>query len=139
MRKANYTLSSTNGTHYSTAINGNGGVESETFPGLRGDGDGLIRSVSIRSSDNLNWQVELYDKNGYILAKHAFVASDAEETTESSDNYYYYSQNVEWNIPLTIPNTTVEVGIRNKSGESKTETNTTTGAGSFILTLNIEK
>lgn len=135
----NYTLSSTNGTHYSTAISA-GAAESEDFPGLAGDGAGMIRSLAIKSADNLDWQVELYDKNGYIIDKHSFVASEAQEKVESAVSYYYYTKNqVGWNIPLTIPNTTVQIGIRNKSGQAKTVTNTTTGAGTLILTLNVIK
>jgi len=134
----NYVLSSTNGTHYSTAIAA-GDVESESFPALRGDGIGMIRSLTIKSNENLAWQVELYDKDGYILAKHAFTESEGQLVVESAVDYYYYTKNVEWSIPLTIPNVTVEIGIRNQSGQAKTETDTTTGAGTLILTLNTEK
>ena len=134
----NYILSSTNGTHYSTAIAA-GSVESESFPGLRGDGNGKIQSIAIKSNENLEWQVELYDKDGYIIAKHSFAATDAQAVVASSVTYYYYTQTVKWLIPSTIPNTTVEIGIRNKSGQPKIAANTTTGAGTLILTLNVEK
>lgn len=135
---SNYNISSTVGSHYTTAI-GAGSVETESFPGLRGDGNGKIQAVSIRSQENLAWQVELYDKNNYILAIHPFEANDAQVVTESATDYYYYYAKVEWNIPLTVPYTTVTVGIRNNSGQAKTATNTTTNAGSLILTLNISK
>ena len=135
----NYTLSSVNGTHYSTAIAA-GAVEKEDFPALRGDGVGIIRTLSVKSEDNLAWQVELYDKNGFIIDKHEFTESEAQAVVESAVTYYYYTKNlIEWNIPLTVPQVVVSIGVRNKSGQAKKATNTTTGAGTLILTLNIIK
>ena len=77
-----YNLSSTAGTHYTTAIAAET-VEKEDFPGLSGDGNGKIIGIAIKSKENLAWQVELYDKNDVMIAKYSFQTTDAE--TDATD------------------------------------------------------
>lgn len=116
----NYTLSTTTTTHYTDAL-AKGVGETETFPGLRGDGIGKIETVIVKSLEKLAWQIEVLDKNGNIVHKQTFTENDAIEKAISEVTYYFYSKSdLDWAIPLTIPNVTVEVTLRNMSETSKT-------------------
>jgi len=126
----NYPLNSTPATHYTTAIAANGGTETETFPGLRADGLGSIKTVRIKSKENLEWQVEILNDDSEILYAHRFATTDA----TTIGGIRYYTASVDWLIP-SLGIAGVIVGIRNMSGTAKTAgTN-----GALTLTLIIEK
>lgn len=118
------------GTHFTTAI-APSNVETETSLGIRGDGKGCISAITIRSKENLAWQVEVYDANDTPLV-YPFEAPDA---TESGDYFYYSATDLDWPIPLTIPYETVTIGIRNMSGTAKTAGT----AGELVVTLVLKK
>ena len=126
----NYILNSTPATHYTTAIAGSGGRETETYPALRADGYGSILTVRIKSKENLAWKVELLNDDSEILYSHSFAEADATEDGTT----YAYSKIINWPIPsFTKP--TITIGIRNMSSAAKTATTN----GALTLTLVIEK
>ena len=133
--ETNYVLTSDSTTYYTDALVQNA-VEVESFPGLRGDGNGKIKAITIRSKENLDWQIELYDKSGNILDFQAFPANTAVKYTGTDFNYSLAGQKyIEWQIPLTTPNVTVEIGLRNLSAAAKT----TGSDGAVTIALTIEK
>jgi hypothetical protein len=113
-----YNLITVAATHYTGALVKDA-VESESVPGLRGDGNGCIKNIILKTTENLAWQLELYDKDGDVTAYHTFKESDGYQVNGSG--YFIYGiSDVDWAIPLTIPNITVEIGLRNLSESSKT-------------------
>lgn len=116
-----YVISSTAATHYTDALSENQ-VEIEAFPALRGNEHGKILSVIVKAKQNLKWQVELYDYGGNIILSHAFSESDA--TVEEKDGITWYNYNYtpieSWGVPVVVPDEAVNVGLRNKSSQSKT-------------------
>lgn len=112
-------LSSTEGTHYTTALS-QGEAEEEEFPGLRGDGRGEILEISVRSNQNLDWQVELWDADDNVIASHTFDSTNAIQSTIDGTVYYFSTvSDLEWAIPMTVPKDTVTVALRNKSATAK--------------------
>ena len=132
----NYNISSTSTSHYTLALP-QGEAESEDFPGLRGDGNGEISQVSVRSAEALDWQIEVWDNDSHIINSHAFVAAnDAEEVIIGSTTYYEYTvSDLNWSIPLTVPKATVTIAVRNNSSAAKSADT----AGAITVTLNIRK
>ena len=124
-------LDSTPGTHYTTAIAGNGGTEIESFPGLRFDGFGKIEAIRIKSAENLAWQVEILNDSDEPEYIYRFAATDA---TQVAPNSWYYSASVSFPIPRSIEEQGT-VGIRNLSSTAKT---VDTG-GALTLTLILVK
>lgn len=111
-----YILNTVSTTHYTTAL-AKDAVESESIPGLRGDGQGVIKNILLTSKQNLAWQVELYDKDGEAINVFKFAVSDGYQV--SGGNFVYRADDIDWAIPLTVPNVTVEIGVRNTSEDSK--------------------
>jgi hypothetical protein len=117
-----YILNTVATTQYTTAIDKNAAAvedtfESESIPGLRGDGQGVIKNIILTSKQNLAWQLELYDKDGETINVHKFAVSDGYQV--SGGNFVYRADDIDWAIPLTVPNITVEIGVRNTSEDSK--------------------
>ena len=129
MGNTTYAVSTTATSHYTGALIQDA-VESETIPGLRGDGQGAIKSIAVKSKQNLAWQVELYDDDGYIIEKHAFGESDG--TLASS--WYYYAQSVDWGIIQSLSDV-VAMGIRNLSVTAKIAG----ASGQVVLTVRFTK
>lgn len=125
-----YNLETTSTSHYTGAL-AIGVAESESIPGLRGDGKGCIKNIILESAENLSWQIELYDKDGDVLAYKTFAVGDGYQV--SGTNYRYQASDLDWAIPLTVPNTTVEIGIRNMSAQAKSAS--TDGAITMRLTI----
>jgi hypothetical protein len=111
---------STAATQYASALAQNA-AEVEALPGLRADGSQSIKSLSIRSRENLAWQIELLDETGNILSSHAFATTDATVKTISEVPYYFYTYTPpeEWCVPHTKDYQT-DIAVRNLSAESKT-------------------
>ncbi len=112
-----YILETIPATHYTGALTTDA-VESESIPGLRGDGQGVIKNIILTSAENLAWQVELYDADGTIINYHKFAVGDGYQLN-AVGTYTYQISDADWSIPLTVPNITVEIGIRNRSEQSK--------------------
>ncbi len=129
-----YTLDSTPATHYTTAIAANGGVETESFPGMRADGYGKIEGIRIKSKQNLAWQVEIMNDAGEPLYFKRFAATDATSYIISGSTDFYYSCDATCPIP-NLTNATLTIGIRNLSDTAKT----VDADGYLTLTLFIEK
>lgn len=107
-------------THYTGAL-AVGQVETEEFPGLRGDGTGCITSVAIQAKENLAWGVEFSDAAGVILNKVEFTAEEASEVVISDVTYYQYSRaDLDIPMPVSVPNVAVTVGLRNNGTQPKT-------------------
>ena len=107
-------------THYTGALV-QGQVETELFPGLRGDGQGCIVSVAIESKERLAWTVEFNDADGAMLNNVVFTEQEAQENTIGSTIYYCYSRtDVDIPMPRSMPNDAVTVGLRNNSATAKT-------------------
>lgn len=130
-----YNIKSTGSTHYTTAIAA-GAAEEEEFPGLRGDGQGYIYGVGVRSKDNRDWAVEVWDADDNILA---VVDLLSENAVESGSYYFTRADALEIPIPLTVPKETVTIALRNNGDTAKTAYNATTGAGEAIVLLTIKK
>lgn len=135
MFKNNYVLQTTTTTHYTGAL-AEGAVEIETFPGLRGDGQGEITAIEIESLQNLDWQVELLDQSNAIKHATRLIAANATEYTISGVKKYYYSV-TDLNIPIPFEAgyNTVLIGLRNMSSTAKTAG----AAGAVKVTLVIQK
>ena len=106
-------------------------VETEVIKGLRADGRGYIKNVALRTVDNSDWRVELWDGNSNIIAFHNFINSDGMKNIVSGIIYYCYSIPVNWAVPLNDGIWTTTMGIRSMSVEG---TN-----GSIKLLLLVEK
>jgi len=115
----NYIINSSASSHFTGAL-ATGSAETETFPRLRGDGNGCLTTVQVRSIENLTWQVEVYDNDDYIIHQVTLTDVDATAYTVDGVTWYFYSASIDWNVPLTVPKETVTVGLRNRSIQSKT-------------------
>lgn len=114
-------ITSDGDTHYTGALLENQ-VEIEAFPGMRGTEHGKILSVIVKSKENLKWQVEVYDYAGNIILSHAFAETDATVQEVSGITWYNYNYTPieSWGVPIVVPAEAVNVGLRNKSSQSKT-------------------
>jgi len=130
-----YIIESVPATHYTGAL-AQFATEEEEFPGLAGDGVGEISGISVKSLDNLDWSVELWDADNNIIAAQLFKIADAIQQNIDGSLYYFYPiSKVEWPIPVTCPKRTVTIALRNLSA-----TNKTAGiAGAVTIFLNITK
>ena len=118
-------------THYTGAL-AESAVETELFPGLRGDGTGCITSVAIQSKDKLAWTVEFNDAAGVMLNRVVFADTDAQENMIDEVAYYCYSRaDLDIPMPVSVPNVAVTVGLRNNSSTAKTAG--TAGAVTVII------
>lgn len=131
----NYNIESVPATHYTGAL-AQYAAEGEEFPGLAGDGSGIISGISIKSREQLDWQVEVWDSYDNILMSKSFEATNANQQSISDVLYYFYPvADVEFPIPMTKPKGTVTIALRNLSSDSKTAgTN-----GAVTIFLNIMK
>lgn len=130
-----YQLISTAASHYTDAIAANGGVEIESFPGLRSDGWGCIEAITIQSLENLAWQVELQDYSENVLRKHSFTENDGQQLDVNGTMVWVYnaSLNPEWGVPSIPAYDTTPVGLRNMSSSAKTTG--ASGAVTVIITV----
>lgn len=119
-------ISSDSSTQFTSLLAQNE-VETETLYGIRADGNGLIRNISILSVDNLAWQVELYSASGGIIGKIAIPSTEAVLVTVDGVDYYAYTYQVEWYVPQASSTLTCTLGVRNLSAASK--------SGALILTI----
>jgi hypothetical protein len=109
-----------------------GEVETETLAGLRADGIGAVKGVSLLAVDPYAWQVEMYGgTESGLVGKVGFSVADGVAVSIDSTTYYSYTSAVEWPVPSNRSNPTVVFGIRNMSGDTKT--------GAIVLTLNVDK
>lgn len=129
-----FLISSSVDSHYTGAL-AEGVAEEEEFPGLRGDGNGFINSISIKSNQNYAWQVEVWDGSDNPICIKSFEPTDA---SEAGGNYYYIANDLEWSIPLTVPKETVSVAIRNNSSSEKAAYDSGNG-DTLVLSLTIIK
>lgn len=124
-----FVITSVAATHYTGALLENQ-VEVEAFPGLRGNEHGEIEGIIVKSLENLDWRVEMYDYSGNIINAHEFVSTDAivEEVDEVTWYVYTYNPIEEWAIPVIVPAEAVNIGLRNKSSQAKTA-----GANGYVV------
>jgi len=124
-----YTIKST--TSQFTVSLGENLREIETIAGLRADGRGFVKQVSLKALDNNAYRVEMLNSDEAVIASHDFGASDGKVVEISGTDYYCYSQSVEWPLPIYEHVWTQKFAIRNL-------TNTLT-TGAIELTLQVEK
>ena len=131
----NYILASVPATHYTGEL-AQYAAEEEEFPGLAGDGVGVISGVSVKSIDNLDWQVELWDSDDNVVAAQSFTATTATQQDIDGTLYYFYPvADINWTIPVTCPKRTVTIALRNLSTNPKTAGT----AGAVTILLNVAK
>ncbi len=123
----NYSLSSTSTSHYTTELS-QYETETESFPGIAGDGEGFIKAIAVNSAENRAWYVEIYDVNDVIIYAKSFSESDGIQIDNVT--YYYFA---ETEIPIPLTRKALVIGLRNMSTDAKTVG--TDGAVTLTLTI----
>ena len=114
----NYITNTVAATQFTDALEKDD-FEVETMPGVRADSANMIRTVIVRSKENLAWEVSLNDSDGNILSSHAFTISDGHHKIIDGVDYYYYTHDVEW--PVFFNKTElVYFQVANRSTDAKT-------------------
>jgi hypothetical protein len=128
-----YEVVSLKGTHFTGAIAQNAAeYESITLlgalAGINGNARGQVRSITVISDENLDWEILLFRKNTFgtadldadsFIGRWSFVAADAVRIA-GAGSYYYYIDGLD--VQYTDDDNTgrLHVALINRSAAAKT-------------------